>query len=509
VGHLKINKEGNITALADLYPAISLPTVTDNSTGRRRLMNTAEGGTQYKYYDYVQDIKYAEIKKACGFVEDGQSTFSVAATTISTSHVKVTVLGTTPNACETVSSGGDLANLKATITVGDKPYLVSCPEKGDVCQLLYGPVEVGSAGGNSPGGNNGRRRLQQAWDALAFTASQTANGASLVNACKDVNSQDPEVSRRAEQTCHNKLNDMQCQVAGLAVSAIVTIATDGAGMYATPILSAAATKACSVALGIASGDTGYVIEQAHDMTSAVVAGMCATGNCGGGGGDDGGCFPNNALVSTPTGTKRMYELRIGDSVLAARHDGSSFFDEIYLFGHRDSTIMSQFVKIDTASGHSLSLTPDHQLLISSDQAGALKETPAAAVKVGDFVRIVNSQGSFLTAITAASLVKDQGLWNPYTLSGTIIVNDVAASCHSSWALDGLFSMMGVSAATGYQAAFAPIRFVYRIAGAKAMAAVHVAFDPIIEAGINHGPMGLVAFVAAPMAVYMAVSAKRV
>lgn len=44
----------------------------------------------------------------------------------------------------------------------------------------------------------------------------------------------------------------------------------------------------------------------------------------------------------------------------------------------------------------------------------------------------------------------QGLYNPYTMTGIIVVDGVVASSHSSSALDGLFDYLGVSIPTGYQ-----------------------------------------------------------
>lgn len=40
------------------------------------------------------------------------------------------------------------------------------------------------------------------------------------------------------------------------------------------------------------------------------------------------------------------------------------------------------------------------------------------------------------------MVKNVGLFNPLTLSGTIIVNGAAASVHSEWFLDSVFDALG-------------------------------------------------------------------
>ena len=51
-----------------------------------------------------------------------------------------------------------------------------------------------------------------------------------------------------------------------------------------------------------------------------------------------GCFSGVAKVTTDIGTKFMSELKVGDKVLAMRRDGSTFFDDVYMFGHKDNSV---------------------------------------------------------------------------------------------------------------------------------------------------------------------------
>ena len=53
-------------------------------------------------------------------------------------------------------------------------------------------------------------------------------------------------------------------------------------------------------------------------------------------------------------------------------------------------------------------------------------------------------------IVSVALAQDQGLFNPYTLGGTIVVDGVVASAHSSWVLDGLFAALGLDIPAAYQ-----------------------------------------------------------
>ena len=55
------------------------------------------------------------------------------------------------------------------------------------------------------------------------------------------------------------------------------------------------------------------------------------------------------------------------------------------------------------------------------------------------------------AVASTAKITKRGLYNPYTLSGTIVVDGIVASCHSSWILDGLLPPR--VAAPVYQALF--------------------------------------------------------
>ena len=167
------------------------------------------------------------------------------------------------------------------------------------------------------------------------------------------------------------------------------------------------------------------------------------------------CFPADAIVTTShAGDLPISSLKIGDKVLAARPDGSTFFDDIYMFGHKDATAASSFVKLETDGGAVLRLTADHHLFVT--RAGQRLEIPSSEALVGDLVHVAGLPGaSQPEAIASKSLVAGTGLFNPYTMSGSIVVDGVAASCHSSSALDRVFELVSVSVPVGYQIAFAP------------------------------------------------------
>lgn len=190
----------------------------------------------------------------------------------------------------------------------------------------------------------------------------------------------------------------------------------------------------------------------------------------------GGCFPGDARVVTPGGSARMDTLRIGDRVLSLGADGTPFFDEIYMFGHKDVSTRSQFVTLTTQSGASLRLTGDHHVPV--ERWGQPLSLASSQVEVGDTVVVVSSSGIPSSEVVVfKSLASGVGLWNPYTLGGRIIVDGVDASSHSSWVLDGAFHALGISIPTGYQTVFAPLRAVYRLLGPQGFSFV----EPIVDA----------------------------
>jgi hypothetical protein len=198
------------------------------------------------------------------------------------------------------------------------------------------------------------------------------------------------------------------------------------------------------------------------------------------------CFPGDSVVITPTGTKLMSHLEVGDKVLSVSKMGLVIFEEIYMLGHKDFHSIGSFLRIHTLSNATLRLTRDHQISFTSQVDKAPKYGPAAAVKVGDYVHVVSKDNTIvsLSKVTAVDEIFAQGYFNPYTMEGNIVVDGVVASCHSSFILDNLFNRMGISIPAGYQAVFAPLRVIFKAVGAKAFQHIQFLVDAIIEI-VNH------------------------
>ena len=66
---------------------------------------------------------------------------------------------------------------------------------------------------------------------------------------------------------------------------------------------------------------------------------------------------------------------------------------------------------------------------------------AKDVRVGDLLQINDDDVVRDAWVVAIESVTRQGLWNPYTLSGRIVVDDVAVSAHSEWLLDPILDYL--------------------------------------------------------------------
>jgi len=179
------------------------------------------------------------------------------------------------------------------------------------------------------------------------------------------------------------------------------------------------------------------------------------------------CFPASATVQTPEGQVRMDQLQVGDAVL----DGDGLFSPIFMFGHKDPGADSPFVELRTATNHTIQMSATHYLEADGVMMNAGDVRPGMTV-IG---------GGEQSAVTSTKMIAAKGLYNPITLSGTIVVNGVAASAHSEWFLDGLLPTRWLP--TVYQAFLAPARAIYWMNPAWAKR-IDVALNKELPGGSN-------------------------
>lgn len=116
--------------------------------------------------------------------------------------------------------------------------------------------------------------------------------------------------------------------------------------------------------------------------------------------------------------------------------------------------------------------------------------------------------SKLHQVLQTSVVKKRGLYNPYTISGKIVVNDVVASAHSNWVLDDWTpTSLTQYLPAVYQMMFLPGRLLYQLAGASAANFLDVNNPQLTAQGYGPEFMG-VCFVSGLTAIVMAFRSKH-
>lgn len=179
---------------------------------------------------------------------------------------------------------------------------------------------------------------------------------------------------------------------------------------------AADAATCSAAAAGGDGD-------AATTTAATTTAATTAASGGGSGSDDDGddatCFPGSATVQLESGAAvRMDALAVGDRVLAA----PGAYSPVFLFTHRAARAPAAFLRISTDAGAAVAVTPGHYVPVRGRGLVA-----ARAVAVGDYVGLGDGREA---AVLRVEAVRGEGLYNPQTLHGEIVVDGVVCSAYT-------------------------------------------------------------------------------
>lgn len=131
--------------------------------------------------------------------------------------------------------------------------------------------------------------------------------------------------------------------------------------------------------------------------------------------NSGACFPSVATVELISGeTVLMSSLRVGDVV----RTGPSSFSDVYMFTHKNDAMRSEFVRIEGRSGAFVDASPGHFLSING------KLAPARNVVIGDRFKLASGETDVVVHMGRSWM---DGLYNPQTVDGNIVVNGVVCS----------------------------------------------------------------------------------
>jgi ABC-type phosphate transport system substrate-binding protein len=129
------------------------------------------------------------------------------------------------------------------------------------------------------------------------------------------------------------------------------------------------------------------------------------------------CFSETSTVQVMNkGVIAMKDLQVGDQVINA----NGKFDTVYSFGHYAPEIEAEYIQIHAVGlQQPLEISKEHMLFVSRGMA-----LPASAIAVGDTIQLVH--GATAQVIKILTVIR-HGAYAPFTMSGTIAVNKVAAS----------------------------------------------------------------------------------
>lgn len=153
----------------------------------------------------------------------------------------------------------------------------------------------------------------------------------------------------------------------------------------------------------------------------------------------GGCFPGDALVSLEGGgTKRMRDVQPGDAVLSSSSPdglGPLTYSRVLSFLDRQPDVNKTFYVIRTNSGASISLTAAHLIFVSNchdTTNSSLRTVFASDVKPGQCVMTSRGiEGTEFALVSSITERRSRGLYAPLTQHGSIVVDNVLASCYAA------------------------------------------------------------------------------
>jgi len=146
--------------------------------------------------------------------------------------------------------------------------------------------------------------------------------------------------------------------------------------------------------------------------------------CGGGG----ICFSSLSHVTLANHDKiPVPQLKSGDHINSVNSNGDVISSPFLGWLHHNENVTTTFLDITTETGNSISISPLHLLMVTDnvDEKPSMKF--ANTVGVGDYLL---SGGSGLVQVKSVTSQVLTGVYAPLTSTGTVLVDDLLASCYA-------------------------------------------------------------------------------
>ncbi|XP_061687949.1 indian hedgehog B protein-like [Syngnathoides biaculeatus] len=156
----------------------------------------------------------------------------------------------------------------------------------------------------------------------------------------------------------------------------------------------------------------------------------------------GGCFPGDASVIVENGIRKsIRDLRPGERVLTLSGEkgrAELVYSQVLTFLDRDPGIHKLFYTLTTEGGAHLSLTAAHLLFVSQGNCSeggqptpsSLRTAYACEARPGQCVLVARGGLGTLSRISSVTVTERRGVFAPLTAQGTLVVDEVAASCYA-------------------------------------------------------------------------------
>lgn len=199
----------------------------------------------------------------------------------------------------------------------------------------------------------------------------------------------------------------------------------------------------------------------------------------------------------------MRALRVGDEVLTANARGDKVFEPVTFFGHGDREAVTVMTQLELADHKVLHMSPRHFIPVCPINGQKCEyhehiHKYSKNLESNDYAFVSRDEKFELTMVNKVSSVAKKGLFNPYTVSGKIIVNDVLASAHSEWILDNYVPEALVRHLPAiYNALFIPMRIIYYLSGERGVSVLDLSSPMVHPHGYgNEISVAIVAMIAA-------------
>jgi len=107
------------------------------------------------------------------------------------------------------------------------------------------------------------------------------------------------------------------------------------------------------------------------------------------------------------------------------HYQTNKYERVYLFGHYNPEQESHFVRVYVKDGVAMELTAHHMVMINGGEM-----IPARSLKAGHILTNVMGDVPKQSEVVRTTVVKEMGVYAPFTQSGLIVVNGHVASTYA-------------------------------------------------------------------------------